>query len=110
MAFNFDPALQDEWVQGQQFPAVPGMKRVVKAAKNAGCKVFGLTGRSADQRKATLKNLRKYYGDAFRSKHFFTKWADGEQPSYVTCEVNDECTRVEFKSQTRGPTSRRSSG
>ena len=77
------------------------MKRVVKAAKNAGCKVIGLTGRSADQRKATLKNLHKYYGDAFRSKYFFAKWADGEQPSYVTCEVADECTRVEFKSQTR---------
>ncbi len=101
MAFNFDPALQDVWVQDQRFPAVPGMKRVVKAAKNAGCKVIGLTGRSADQRKATLKNLHKYYGDAFRSKYFFAKWADGEQPSYVTCEVADECTRVEFKSQTR---------
>ncbi len=101
MAFNFDPALQDVWVQGQKFPAVPGMKRVVKAAKNAGCKVIGLTGRSADQRKATLKNLHKYYGDAFRSKYFFAKWADGQQPSYVTCEVTDECTRVEFKSQTR---------
>ena len=43
--FNFDPALQDVWVQDQKFPAVPGMKRVVKAAKNAGCKVIGLTGR-----------------------------------------------------------------
>ena len=52
MDFNFDPALQDEWVQDKRFPAVPGMKRVVKAAKRAGCKVFGLTGRGADQRKA----------------------------------------------------------
>ncbi len=101
MAFNFDPALQDEWVQDQRFPAVPGMKRVVKAAQKAGCKVIGLTGRGADQRKATLQNLRKFYGDAFRSKLYFTKWADGEQPSYVTCEVEDECTRVEYKAQTR---------
>ena len=57
--------------------------------------------KGADQRKATLKNLRQYYGDAFRSKYYFTKWADGKQPSYITCEVADECTRVEFKSQTR---------
>jgi predicted secreted acid phosphatase len=101
MAFNFDPALQDEWVQDARFPAVPGMKRVVKAAKEAGCKDLGRSGRGADQRNATLKNLRPYYGDAFRSKYYFTKWADGKQPSYVTCEVADECTRVEFKSQTR---------
>ena len=101
MAFNFDPALQDEWVQGKKFTPVPGMKRVVKAAKSGGCKVIGLTGRGADQRKATLQNLRKYYGDAFRSKYYFTKWADGKQPAYITCEVEDECTRVEFKSQTR---------
>jgi predicted secreted acid phosphatase len=101
MAFNFDPALQDEWVQDKRFPAVPGMKRVVKAAQKAGCKVIGLTGRGADQRKATLQNLRKFYGDAFRSKFYFTKWADGEQPSYVTCQVEDECTRVEYKAQTR---------
>ncbi len=101
MSFDFDPALQDEWVQDARFPAVPGMKRVVKAAKNHGCKVFGLTGRGADQKKATLKNLRKFYGTAFVSKRYFTKWADGEQPGYVTCKVEDECTRVEFKSQVR---------
>ena len=101
MHFNFDPELQDEWVQDKLFKPVPGMRRVVKAAKSGGCKVVGLTGRGADQRKATLQNLRKYYGDAFRSKYYFTKWADGKQPAYVTCEVEDECTRVEFKSQTR---------
>jgi predicted secreted acid phosphatase len=101
MAFNFDPAIQDEWVQGKKFKPVPGMKRVVRAAKSGGCKVIGLTGRGADQRKATLKNLRRYYGDAFRGKFYFTKWADGKQPAYITCEVEDECTRVEFKAQTR---------
>ncbi|MEO6510371.1 MAG: HAD family acid phosphatase, partial [Nocardioides sp.] len=101
MHFNFDPVIQDEFVQGKMFPAVPGMKRVVKAAKGHGCQVFGLTGRSADQRVATLKNLRKYYGASFTSKRFFTKYADGKQPAYITCAVKDSCTRVEFKSQTR---------
>jgi predicted secreted acid phosphatase len=101
MAFNFDPQLQDEWVQDKRFPPVPGMRRVVKAAQRWGCKVVGITGRGADQRKATLQNLRMYYGDAFRSKLYFTKWADGHQPAYVTCEVEDACTRVEYKAQTR---------
>jgi predicted secreted acid phosphatase len=101
MHFNFDPVLQDEWVQGQKFPAVPGMRRVVRAAKNHGCKVFGLTGRSADQKKATVKNLRKFYGNAFTSARYFTKWADGHQPKYISCDVADSCTRVEFKAQTR---------
>jgi predicted secreted acid phosphatase len=101
MHFNFDPVLQDEWVQDARFPAVPGMKRVVKAAQSHGCKVFGVTGRGADQKKATLRNLHKFYGDAFTSRRYFTKWADGKQPKYITCEVADACTRVEFKSQTR---------
>ena len=73
----------------------------MKAAQSHGCKVFGLTGRSADQRKATLRNLRKFYGDAFKPKRFFNKWADGHQPAYITCEVEDACTRVECKSQVR---------
>ena len=108
MAFNFDPALQDVWVQDQRFPAVPGMKRVVKAAKNAGCKVIGLTGRSADQRKATLKNLHKYYGDAFRSKYFFAKWADGS--SRRTSPARSPTSAPAWSSsRRRGPTPRRSS-
>jgi predicted secreted acid phosphatase len=101
MHFHFDPAIQDEWVQDARFRPVPGMRAVVKAAQKSGCKVFGLTGRSKDQKKATLQNLRKYYGAAFVSKRYFTKWADGHQPKYVTCAVPDACTRVEFKSQTR---------
>ena len=28
-------------------------------------------------------------------------WADGKQPHYITCAVEDDCTRVEYKSQTR---------
>ena len=95
-------------MQGKKFKPVPGMKRVVKAAKSGGCKVIGLTGRGADQRKATLQNLHKYYGDAFRSKYYFTKWADGKQPAYVTCEVEDECTRWS-SSRRHGPTRSRSS-
>ena len=100
MHFNFDPALQNEWVQAKRFKAVPAMPAVVRAAKRAGCKVIGITGRRDDQRVATLRNLRKYYGNAFRWKWFFTKWADGNRPGYISCRT-PRCTRVEFKSQTR---------
>jgi predicted secreted acid phosphatase len=101
MQFNFDPALQDEWVQDKRFRPVPGMRRVVKAAAKGGCKIVGITGRSADQRRATIQNLNKYYAGLFKRKFYFTKWADGHQPAYITCEVADDCTRVEFKAQTR---------
>ena len=66
MNFNFDPALQDEWVQDARFPAVPGMKRVVKAAQKP--RLQGRSGSPAaapTRRRRTLKNLRKFYGDAF---------------------------------------------
>jgi predicted secreted acid phosphatase len=101
MHFNFDPALQNVWVQGKKFPKVPGMKQVVRSAAKGGCTIVGITGRSADQRRATIQNLNKYYSGLFKQKYFFTKWADGQQPKYITCEVADACTRMEFKSQTR---------
>ena len=101
MHFNFDPALQDVWVQGKKFKPVPGMRRVVKASAKGGCKIVGITGRSAEQRRATIQNLNKYYAGLFTQRLYFTKWKDGEQPAYITCAVADACTRVEFKSQTR---------
>ena len=61
MHFNFDPALQDEWVQDKRFKPVPGMRQVVRSAAKAGCRIVGLTGRSYDQRRATIQNLNKYY-------------------------------------------------
>ena len=101
MHFNFDPALQDEWVQDKRFKPVPGMRKVVRSAAKSGCRIVGLTGRSYEQRRATIQNLNKYYSGLFKQKFYFTKWKDGKQPSYITCEVADACTRVEFKAQTR---------
>jgi predicted secreted acid phosphatase len=103
MKFNFDPALQDVWVQEQRFPATPGMDRVVRAAKAAGCKIVGLTGRNDNQRAATIANLNKFYGGAFTDRLYFTKWTgvgDSQQPSYITCAAA-KCTTIEYKSQTR---------
>jgi predicted secreted acid phosphatase len=104
MHFNFDPTLQDQWVQERRFPATPRMKRVVRAAERGGCKIFGVTGRNDNQRWSTIVNLNKVYGaGTFRPRHYFTKWTGvgkSQQPSYITCAAA-KCTTVEYKSQTR---------
>jgi len=103
MKFNFDPALQDEWVQDQRFPATPAMDRVVRAARNHGCRIVGLTGRNDNQRHATIANLNKWYDGAFKSRLYFTKWTGegtSQQPSYIHCAAA-KCTTIEYKSQTR---------
>jgi hypothetical protein len=79
------------------------MDRVVRAAKAAGCKIVGLTGRNDNQRAATIANLNKFYGGAFTDRLYFTKWTgvgDSQQPSYITCAAA-KCTTIEYKSQTR---------
>jgi len=104
MKFNFDPALQDVWVQGKKFPATPKMSRVIRAAERGGCKVVGVTGRNDGQKKATIANLNKLYGaGTFKPRWYFTKWTgvgSSQQPSYITCKA-EKCTTVEYKSQTR---------
>lgn len=100
MGFNFDPALQNQWVQGKRFPAVPGMTKVVKKAKKAGCTVVGLTGRSKSQGKATLKNLKKVGYRGFTKRNLFLKPNAGKKyPKYLHCTTT--CTTVQFKKGTR---------
>jgi hypothetical protein len=100
MKFNFDPALQNQWVQGKRFPAVPGMTKVVKKAKKAGCTIVGLTGRTKNQGKATLKNLKKVGYRGFTKKNLFLKPNAGKKyPKYIGCKKS--CTTVQFKKGTR---------
>ena len=111
MAFNFDPVLQNTWVQEERFPAVPGMVKVVRAAAAGGCKVVGLTGRNNAQRTATLDNLAKFYYDTktdnslFRSQYYFTKWTStDEPPAYVDCSLDGDatkCSTIDYKASTR---------
>ncbi len=103
MGFNFNPALQNDWVMQELFVPTPFMRGVVKAANNNGCTIVGITGRNDSQRAATIDNLNKYYDDAFKTKYYFTKWTGvgaSQQPSYVTCAAV-KCTTIEYKSQTR---------
>ncbi len=103
MKFNFDPSLQDVWVQDQRFPATPGMVALASSAADAGCTLVGLTGRNDNQRGATLGNLAEVGYDAFDPAHYYTKWTGvgySQQPDYVTCAAA-KCTTIEYKSQTR---------
>jgi predicted secreted acid phosphatase len=100
MGFNFDPALQNQWVQGKKFPAVPGMTKVVKKAKKAGCTIVGLTGRTKNQGKATLKNLKKVGYKGFTKRNLFLKPNTGKKyPKYIGCKKT--CTTVQYKLGTR---------
>jgi predicted secreted acid phosphatase len=102
MKFNFDPVLQDTWVQDERFAAVPGMPELVADVADAGCTVFGLTGRSNSQKYATLGNLTKVGYSDFRANRYFTKWNSGAQPpAYVDCGADNSCSTIEYKSQTR---------
>jgi predicted secreted acid phosphatase len=100
MGFNFDPVLQNQWVQDKRFPAVPGMTKVVKKAKKAGCTIIGLTGRTKSQGKATLKNLKKVGYTGFTRRNLYLRPNAGKRyPAYLHCTTT--CTTVQFKKGTR---------
>ncbi|ROS47599.1 HAD family acid phosphatase [Curtobacterium sp. PhB78] len=117
MHFVFDPALQDEWVQDERFPATPSMTSLVSIAQRSGCTVIGLTGRNADQETATIDNLQRVGSPQFSAtkrgtETYYTKWTGvgaSQQPSYITC-ATAKCTTIEYKSQTRAHIESRSGG
>jgi predicted secreted acid phosphatase len=100
MHFNFDPALNNQDVLNEVFPATPGMVAFENAARAAGFTVFGITGRSAAQKQASIENVTKVGYSGFTPDNYFTKWPAGAQPSYVTCATTT-CTTVEYKANTR---------
>ncbi|MBC9820622.1 HAD family acid phosphatase [Terrabacter sp. MAHUQ-38] len=100
MKFVFDPTRQDYWVQNKLFPATPGMVDLVNEADAMGFEIFGLTGRGASQKDATVGNLKDVGYNAFTPDHYFTKWAGSTPPDYITC-VTAKCTTVEYKAGTR---------
>jgi predicted secreted acid phosphatase len=116
MHFNFDPALQNTWVQEGRFPATPKMPGVVAAAAKAGCRIVGLTGRNNAQRVATLDNLARLYHDRhgnpwFKSAYYFTKWTSSDTPpAYVDCGLDGNpasCSTIDYKASTRKHVQRR---
>ncbi|WP_406830848.1 HAD family acid phosphatase [Pedococcus sp. KACC 23699] len=105
MKFVFTPAAQQPWVDGERFPAVPGMVDFVNDAEKMGFTVFGLTGRTDSQKSHTVSNLAKVGYTAFPSERFFTKFNSGATPpSYLSsswCSAYPKCTTVEYKAGTR---------
>ena len=105
MGFNFDPVLQNTWVQEKLFPATPGMVRFVNRAERLGFAIYGITGRRAAQEAATVDNLSEQGYTAFNGDNFYTKWdgADTNAPDYVHCDAdgNVACSTVEYKAFTR---------
>ena len=100
MKFVFDPVRQDYWVQNKLFPATPSMVALVNEADAMGFTIFGLTGRGASQKDATIGNLKDVGYNAFTPDHYFTKWAGSTPPAYITC-ATAKCTTVEYKAGTR---------
>jgi predicted secreted acid phosphatase len=112
MHFNYNPTEQDVWVQGEKFPAVPGMVALERAVRAAGCTVIGLTGRNDNQKDATLGNLAAVGYVGFTPENYYTKWTGvgaSQQPSYIHCAATS-CTTIEYKSQTRAHVESRSGG
>jgi len=110
MKFVFSPALQNVWVQTELMPAVPGMPQLVAKVADAGCTVMGLTGRSNDQKYATLGNLAKNGYTDFMRQYFFTKWYDqndptpvraATRPAYLSGCASVTCSTIDYKSLTR---------
>jgi hypothetical protein len=114
----FNPATNANFVNGQLFPAVPGMVAMVLRAEQAGYAIFYLTGRPATQEAATLGNLTSdgtgvdagYPAPTPLSGSedgLFTKPAVVDYPQYLKDACADEiaqnksCTTIHYKSATR---------
>ncbi|MDP9800296.1 putative secreted acid phosphatase [Arcanobacterium wilhelmae] len=102
MEFSFTPQFQQAYLEKNDMPATPGMVKLVKVAKDAGCEIIGLTGRSTSQKAWTLRNLRAVGYTEFTDGLYFTKPSSdpAKMPSYIKC-AGAKCTTVEFKAGTR---------
>ena len=119
----YNPTTNATYVNGQLFPAVPGMVEMTTKAKAMGYTIIFLTGRPASQELATLGNLTT---DAIPAPDvdagyptpttlvngedgLFTKPAIADYPQYLKDACADElsqvpqksCTTIHYKSATR---------
>jgi predicted secreted acid phosphatase len=111
----YNPTTNATYVNGQLFPATPGMVHMVNWAADHGYAIFFLTGRPATQAAATLGNLLGDDGipapdvDAGYPDPvaLFTKPAVADYPQYLLDACADEiaaghsCTTIHYKSATR---------
>ena len=112
----YNPATNATYVNGQLFPAVPGMVRMVSKAAKEGYAIIFLTGRPASQEAATLGNLTAdgigvdagYPAPTTLSDGedgLFTKPAVVDYPAYLQAacagDPNGSCTTQHYKTATR---------
>ena len=124
----YNPTTNANYVNGQLFPAVPGMVDLLWAAKGAGYAIFFITGRPDSQHAATMGNLGP--DDAIASPDIdagyplptaldighggftdgmFTKPPVGSYPSYLNMpafcasaiSLSASCATIKYKSGTR---------
>jgi len=112
----YNPTTNAQFVNGQLFPAVPGMVDLTWAAARAGYSIFWITGRPATQEAATLGNLT-HDGVGVDAGYpapttlndgedgLFTKPAVADYPDYLKAacagDPNGSCTTSHYKTATR---------
>jgi phosphoglycolate phosphatase-like HAD superfamily hydrolase len=115
--WDYNPTTNATYVNTELFPAVPGMVKLVKAAKAHGYAVFFLTGRPTSQADVTLGNLTSSDTIGLDAGYptptdpdgtgtdtgLYTKPALGSAPSYLAkvCGTTVACTTIQYKSTTR---------
>jgi hypothetical protein len=113
----FNSTTNATYVNGELFPAVPGMVDMVQRAAAEGYAIFYLTGRPAIQEAATLGNLTDSDTIGLDAGYpaptqltdgedgLFTKPAVADYPDYLTTacagDLNGSCTTIHYKSATR---------
>ncbi len=112
----YNPTTNATYVNGQLFPAVPGMVELAKWAAKRGYAIIFLTGRPAAQEAATLGNLTSDgigvdagYPVPTALKNgedgLFTKPPVADYPDYLKAacagDPNGSCTTIHYKSATR---------
>jgi hypothetical protein len=112
----YNPATNADYVNGQKFPAVPGMVATVRTAEREGYAIFYLTGRPTSQEQATLGNLTAdgVGVDAGFPKPttlrggedgLFTKPDVSAYPAYLkkacAADPDGKCTTIHYKAATR---------
>src|SRR5262249_4411984 len=112
----FNPTTNATYVNGQLFPAVPGMVAMVNKAAQEGYTVIFLTGGPASQEQPTLGNLTAdgtgvdagYVAPSTLNDGedgLFTKPAVADYPAYLqtACagDPNGTCTTEHYKTATR---------
>jgi hypothetical protein len=110
--WDYNPGTNADFVNGELFPAVPGMVDMVKAAAAEGYAIFWITGRPTSQEAATLDNLTKpdvgYPAPSpltASEDGLFTKPDVTAYPPYLkaacAADPGGKCTTIHYKSATR---------